>query len=60
MMSSEGVKCSFGIQGPGAGVASVHPQSLGLSESGGVLLGEVGARVGHQCTPAAVSLCPGV
>ena len=48
MMSNEGVKCSFGIQGPGAGVASVHPQRLGLSESGGVLLGEVGARVGRR------------
>lgn len=60
MMSSEGVKCSFGTQGPGAGVASVHPQRLGLSESGGVLLGGVGAHVGHQCMPVAVSLYPGV
>lgn len=59
-MSSEGVKCSFGIQGPGAGAASVHPQRQGLSESGGMLLGEVGTRVGHQCAPAAVSLYPGV
>ena len=59
-MSSEGVKCSFGLQGPGAGAASVPPQRQGLSASGGMLLGEMGARVGHQCMPAAVSLYPGV